>query len=88
MGTRTKCPDLIETEFQSEDTSTASADQVVQKDVKRRWQSYMWDTFDKSPQERRFLAKLDAALLSFASLGYFIKYLDQANLNNAFVSGM
>ncbi|MCJ1308190.1 hypothetical protein MMC25_001842 [Agyrium rufum] len=54
----------------------------------RKWQSYLWDTFDKSPEERRFLTKLDAALLTFASLGYFIKYLDQANVNNAFVSGM
>jgi hypothetical protein len=46
------------------------------------------DTFDKSPEERRFLFKLDAAILTFASLGYFIKYLDQININNAFVSGM
>lgn len=71
MGTSSKHPDLIETEFPSEETSTTSADKVVQKDVKRRWQSYLWDTFDKSPQERRFLAKLDAALLTFASLGMF-----------------
>ncbi|KAF1986877.1 pantothenate transporter [Aulographum hederae CBS 113979] len=54
----------------------------------KRWVSYIWDTFDKSPEERRFLFKLDAALLTFASLGYFIKYLDQININNAFVSGM
>ncbi|KAK1243038.1 hypothetical protein MKX08_005850 [Trichoderma sp. CBMAI-0020] len=61
---------------------------IVQPEVKRRWVSYLWDTLDKSPEERRFLFKLDAVLLSFASLGYFIKYLDQVNINNAFVSGM
>ena len=81
---------------------------VVQEDVKKKWTSYVWDTFDKSPDERHFLFKLDFALLTFASLGmysaqneclgpatwrltcegYFIKYLDQANINNAFVSGM
>lgn len=61
---------------------------IVQPEVKKRWVSYIWDTLDKSPEERRFLFKLDAALLSFASLGYFIKYLDQVNINNAFVSGM
>jgi hypothetical protein len=54
----------------------------------RKWKSYIWDTFDKSPEERKFLFKLDAALLAYASLGYFIKYLDQSNINNAFVSGM
>ena len=61
---------------------------VVQKNVKKNWRGYIWDTFDKSPEERNFLFKLDAALLTFASLGYFVKYLDQANINNAFVSGM
>jgi hypothetical protein len=60
----------------------------IQAQPKRNWRSYVWDTFDKSPEERRFLFKLDAAVLTFATLGYFIKYLDQINVNNAFVSGM
>lgn len=64
------------------------AEVVIQAQPKKRWVSYLWDTFDKSPEERRFLFKLDAAVLTFASLGYFIKYLDQSNINNAFVSGM
>lgn len=80
--------------------------EIIQKNPKKRWVSYIWDTFDKSPEERRLLFKLDAAILTFASLGeliwiadwiggisndnqgYFIKYLDQVNINNAFVSGM
>lgn len=61
---------------------------LIQAKPKKTWASYIWDTFDKSPEERRFLFKLDAAILTFASLGYFIKYLDQANISNAFVSGM
>lgn len=69
-----------------EDERTAA--EIVQEKPKLTWRSYIWDTFDKSPEERRFLAKLDAVLLTFASLGYFIKYLDQINVNNAFVSGM
>ncbi|EKV15708.1 hypothetical protein PDIG_13900 [Penicillium digitatum PHI26] len=64
------------------------ATQIIQKEPKRKWVSYIWDTFDKSPEERRLLFKLDSAILTFASLGYFIKYLDQININNAFVSGM
>lgn len=55
---------------------------------KQRWRSYVWDTFDKPPAERKFLFKFDAIVLSLAALGYFIKYLDQININNAFVSGM
>ena len=79
------------------------AEDIIHENVQRKWQSYLWDSFDKSPEERNFLFKLDFALLTFASLGahlntiyvreltaigYFIKYLDQANINNAFVSGM
>jgi hypothetical protein len=36
---------------------------------KRRFVSYIWDTFDKPPAERRLLAKIDAALLSFGAVG-------------------
>lgn len=42
---------------------------VVQKTTKKRWVSYIWDTFDKSPEERRLIFKLDTAILTFASLG-------------------
>lgn len=64
------------------------AEEVIQAKPKRKWQSYIWDSLDKSPEERKFLFKLDSAVLTFASLGYLIKYLDQNNINNAFVSGM
>lgn len=70
------------------DRTESLSSENIQPEVKKRWVSYIWDTLDKSPAERQFLFKLDAALLSFASLGYFIKYLDQVNINNAFVSGM
>ena len=63
-------------------------EQLEQGQPKISWKSYFWDTLDKSPEERRFLFKIDAALLTMASLGYFIKYLDQININSAFVSGM
>ncbi|KAJ6280460.1 major facilitator superfamily domain-containing protein [Bipolaris maydis] len=57
-------------------------------DKPHKWYYYLWDTLDKPKEERWFMFKLDAALLTFASLGYFIKYLDQMNINSAFVSGM
>lgn len=63
-------------------------DLVIQKTPQKTWRSYIWDTLDKSPEERRFLFKLDAIILTFASLGYFSKNLNQININNAFASGM
>ncbi|ERS98973.1 hypothetical protein HMPREF1624_04168 [Sporothrix schenckii ATCC 58251] len=66
----------------------AVAERLVAQTPKQTWRSNFWDTLDKSPEERKFLFKLDAVVLTFASLGYFLKYLDQVNVNNAFVSGM
>ena len=77
--------------FRDEEASQKACDKVdhlVPKEVPRNCEGYIWDSLNKSPEERRFLFKLGCALLTFASLGYFIKYLDQANINNAFVSGM
>ncbi|KAJ7083601.1 major facilitator superfamily domain-containing protein [Mycena belliarum] len=55
---------------------------------KPSWLGYLWDTADVSAQERRMLFKVDASLLVFASLGYFIKNLDQTNVTSAFFAGM
>ncbi|KAK8071246.1 hypothetical protein PG997_011449 [Apiospora hydei] len=49
---------------------------------------HIWDDPDKPEHEKKFLLKLDAYLLSYTCLGYFCKNLDQANINNAYVSGM
>ncbi|KAL3482084.1 major facilitator superfamily domain-containing protein [Aspergillus californicus] len=57
---------------------------------RRSFRSFIWDTDThlKTPEERRLLLKLDAAILSIGCLGFFMKYLDQGNLSNAYVSGM
>jgi hypothetical protein len=47
----------------------ARVDALVSKTPKRKWVSYIWDSLDKSPEERRLVLKLDCALLTFASLG-------------------
>lgn len=44
------------------------------------------DTWDKSPEERKFLGRLDACLLTYAALSYFSKYLDQQNVTVRIVS--
>lgn len=47
-----------------------AAERIVSLDVsKKRWVSYIWDTLDKNKEERKFLFKLDAALLTYACLG-------------------
>jgi hypothetical protein len=45
------------------------AEEVIKEEVPRKWRSYVWDTLDKPKEERWFMFKLDAAILTFASLG-------------------
>lgn len=47
-----------------------------------------WDTFRLPPKQRRFMQKLDANILLYALLSFFIKTLDNSNISNAYVSGM
>ncbi|KAH6887546.1 major facilitator superfamily domain-containing protein [Thelonectria olida] len=54
----------------------------------RRILGYFWDSLDGDTRDRRYIQKLDTFLFSYICLGYFIKYLDQTNISNAFVSGM
>ncbi|OAA62130.1 Major facilitator superfamily transporter [Cordyceps fumosorosea ARSEF 2679] len=42
----------------------------------------------QSKEERAFVARLDLFLLTFGCISQVIKYLDQTNINNAYVSGM
>ncbi|KAH6892540.1 major facilitator superfamily transporter [Thelonectria olida] len=70
--------------YRGNETDSSSEDELPPK----TWRSYVWDTLDKPKAERKFLMKLDAVILTFACLGYFIKNLNQININNAYVSGM
>ncbi|KAH9908722.1 pantothenate transporter liz1 [Xylariomycetidae sp. FL2044] len=56
----------------------------------RSFRSFIWDTDThlKSREERALLRKLDWSILTVGCLGFFMKYLDQGNLANAYVSGM
>ncbi|ODQ70505.1 hypothetical protein LIPSTDRAFT_45343, partial [Lipomyces starkeyi NRRL Y-11557] len=47
-----------------------------------------WDSFDKPPRYRWYLNKLDANMMLYFLLSYFIKLLDSSNISNAYVSGM
>ncbi|KPM41872.1 putative transporter SEO1 [Neonectria ditissima] len=54
--------------------------------VVRRW--YHWFAPDEGPEERRLILKLDLLLVPYAFIIYWVKYVDQTNINNAYVSGM
>ncbi|OWP06920.1 hypothetical protein B2J93_9518 [Marssonina coronariae] len=54
----------------------------------KTWKSYVWDAWELPKDERWLLFKVDAFVLTFSSIGYFLKNLDQTNVNNAFLSGM
>ncbi|TDZ51524.1 Pantothenate transporter liz1 [Colletotrichum trifolii] len=49
---------------------------------------FNWYPSHLSKEENKFLRKLDAFLLTFTSLAFFLKWLDSSNINNAYVSGM
>ncbi|KIJ55140.1 hypothetical protein M422DRAFT_219732 [Sphaerobolus stellatus SS14] len=49
---------------------------------------FVWGERPDSKLERRLLWKIDWFILSYCCLMYFTNYLDRANINNAYVSGM
>ncbi|KAF4438152.1 hypothetical protein F53441_12844 [Fusarium austroafricanum] len=52
----------------------------------RRW--WHWHEPGASKEEKWLIFKLDAAILTYTCLTFFVKYLDQTNITNAYVSGM
>ncbi|RDW63693.1 hypothetical protein BP6252_11238 [Coleophoma cylindrospora] len=52
----------------------------------RRW--YHWYNPNDTPEERKLLLKLDLLIVPYAFAVYWVKYIDQTNINNAYVSGM
>ncbi|KGU18153.1 hypothetical protein MG7_06054, partial [Candida albicans P34048] len=53
---------------------------------KRKW--YKWFHEDDTPEERRVIMKIDILLTLYSLAAYFVKYLDQSNLTNAYIGGM
>lgn len=50
------------------------------KTLRQRIRGIVWDTLDRSPEERKFLAKIDFFILTWASLTYFSKNLNTNNI--------
>jgi hypothetical protein len=54
--------------------------------AKHKW--FKWFNESDTPAERKLIIKLDITLAFYSMIAYWAKYLDQTNLNNAYVSGM
>lgn len=78
---------VAETDGSDTEINQVSTD-VVTVELLKTWKGYLWDTWELPPDQRWLLFKVDAFVLTFASLGYFLKNIDQTNVNNAFLSGM
>ncbi|KAK7425935.1 hypothetical protein QQZ08_007517 [Neonectria magnoliae] len=49
---------------------------------------FNWYPSHYPSEERKLLFKLDVSILVFACLCFFVKFLDQTNISNAYVSGL
>jgi ACS family pantothenate transporter-like MFS transporter len=64
--------EIVQTDARAIDTHTPPLYVREEKPGgKKPWYYYVWDTLDKPKEERWFMFKLDAALLTFASLGTY-----------------
>lgn len=72
-------------DLESSDTVTkpeidVTVDSIQDESAKQRtWKQkiagVVWDSLDKTPEERRFIAKVDWWILSYCCIAYFVKYL-------------
>lgn len=53
---------------------------VGKKSLRRRIRAIVWDTFERTPEERRFIAKIDFFILTWAGFTYFSKNLNTNNI--------
>lgn len=46
-----------------------------------KWYKIQWYSDDDTPEEKKFIWKLDLLVVPYAVLSYWVKYIDQANLS-------
>lgn len=68
----------VDTEVEGHEIDQPQAPQPQTR--RARLKAAIWDTWGKSPEERRLVQKVDWWLLSYACIAYFIKALDQGNV--------
>jgi len=55
---------------------------------KQRPKFFLWSPPGQSKFEKRLVFKLDAAILTYVCLSYFVRYLDATNISSAYITGM
>ncbi|KAF2008949.1 major facilitator superfamily transporter [Aaosphaeria arxii CBS 175.79] len=55
---------------------------------REKWWHIKWFSDEDTKEERRLITKIDMFLVPYSVLAYWVKYIDQSNLNNAYVAGM
>lgn len=67
--------------------TTDDFDGLQRRPWSKRILAVIWDSLDKAPEERAFIAKIDWWILSYCCIAYFVKYLDQTNVSLSVYSG-
>ena len=60
----------------------------ITTETKTKRKFFDWFHPDDTPEEKRVILKIDLLLTFYSVLAYWVKYLDQTNLTNAYVGGM
>lgn len=60
----------------------------LNKHQRKSHKFYKWFDENDTPAERKLMWKIDILLTFYAFMAYWVKYLDQTNLNNAYVAGL
>ncbi|KAM9892919.1 hypothetical protein OXX69_011873, partial [Metschnikowia pulcherrima] len=60
----------------------------VNKQTRQNHKWYKWFDENDTPAERKMMWKIDILLTLYSLIAYWAKYLDQTNLNNAYVAGL
>ncbi|KAK9473650.1 major facilitator superfamily domain-containing protein [Dipodascopsis tothii] len=63
-------------------------EQSRSKSKLQRFISIFWSKSDADAETRKFLRRIDLFMFSYILLSLWIKFLDSANISNAYVSGM
>lgn len=53
---------------------------IPKKSLRGRIKTIIWDSLDRTPEERRLISKIDFFILTWAGLSYFSKNLNSGNI--------
>lgn len=76
---------LVTASYTNNGPSYESSDSPKKLPLNKRILGIVWDSLDKTPAERKFLAKVDWWILTYCCIAYFVKYLDQTNVSLEFL---